>query len=468
MSESSDSSDSPYIPIAERKKRKWEESLKIVGSIRNNNKSPEPKKIVEETSQESKKEEKSLFQVHMEKSSGEPKVDDIQTILRNEDELLASIAESRPLVGVGELAKGIHYSKPLKTSWRAPSFVSKMRPNRHRLEINLPFGAREGPYGLILCPSRELARQICDICQSYEHSLRKKFPALRICLWRYLVLDEADRMVDMGFDEDVRNILSYFKAQRQTLLFSATMPLKVKNFARTALVCPITVNVGRAGATTLNVTQHIEMVEFDERLDALIRVLQETAPPVLIFSEKKQDVDFITEYLLSHGITTVSIHGSMDAEDRHSAIDKFRRGGKDVLVATDVASKGLDFSNVQHVINFDMPADIENYIHRIGRTGRVAGCQGLATTFVTKSTDHIVLLDIKMLLLESNQKIPAFLREIHPDNYNLDLKDDHVGCKYCVALGHRISECPKLASLRNKEAFDITEAGVSGTGAGGW
>uniref|UniRef100_A0A915P293 RNA helicase n=1 Tax=Meloidogyne floridensis TaxID=298350 RepID=A0A915P293_9BILA len=270
-------------------------------------------------------------------------------------------------------------------------------------EIALRFKKGEGPYGLIIVPSRELAKQISDviqwICDSLPNCdfpeirvglsiggfpikdqarvfergvhiavatpgrlsdmLNKKILNLQVC--RYLVLDEADRMLDMGFEEELRSIFSYFKGQRQTLLFSATMPKKIQNFAKSTLVRAIVVNVGRAGAASLNVVQEFEYVRSDEKLVKILNCLQKTPPRVLIFAEKKADVDHICEYLLVKGIEVASIHGGKDQKDRHSGVDAFRRGEKDVLIATDVASKGLDFENIQHVINFDMPEDIENY-----------------------------------------------------------------------------------------------------------
>ena len=128
---------------------------------------------------------------------------------------------------------------------------------------------------------------------------------------------------------------------------------------------------------------------------------------------------------------------------------------KDVLVATDVASKGLDFPNVQHVINYDMPDDIENYVHRIGRTGR-SNTKGLATTLINKTTEQSVLLDLKHLLIEGKQEVPDFLDELAPEteHQHLDLGDSH-GCTYCGGLGHRITECPKLEAVQNKQASNI-------------
>ncbi|CAG5000007.1 unnamed protein product [Parnassius apollo] len=280
--------------------------------------------------------------------------------------------------------------------------------------------------------------------------LDKKMVRLNVC--RYLCMDEADRMIDMGFEEDVRTIFSYFAGQRQTLLFSATMPRKIQNFARSALVKPVTVNVGRAGAASLNVRQELEPVKAEARTVHLLQCLQKTPPPVLVFAERKQDVDAIHEYLLLKGVEAVAIHGGKDQEERSRAVEAFRRGEKDVLVATDVASKGLDFANIQHVINYDMPEDIENYVHRIGRTGR-AGGEGVATTLLGRAADDSVLRDLAHLLREAGQKVPSFLLDMigEPD---VPVPDGQ-GCSYCGGLGHRITECPKLEAVQNKQASNI-------------
>uniref|UniRef100_A0A4W3JLY5 Probable ATP-dependent RNA helicase DDX41 n=1 Tax=Callorhinchus milii TaxID=7868 RepID=A0A4W3JLY5_CALMI len=363
-------------------------------------------------------------------------------------------------------------------------------------EKRLPFSKREGPYGLIICPSRELARQTHGIidyyCRLLEEDgspqlrcalciggmsvkeqmevvkrgvhmmvatpgrlmdlLQKKMVSLDIC--RYLSLDEADRMIDMGFEEDIRTIFSYFKGQRQTLLFSATMPKKIQNFAKSALVKPITINVGRAGAASLDVIQEVEYVKEEAKMVYLLECLQKTPPPVLIFAEKKADVDAIHEYLLLKGVEAVAIHGGKDQEERTKAIEAFREGNKDVLVATDVASKGLDFPNIQHVINYDMPEEIENYVHRIGRTGR-SGKTGIATTFINKACDESVLMDLKALLLEAKQKVPPVLQVLQTgDETMLDIEGER-GCTFCGGLGHRITDCPKLEAMQTKQVSNI-------------
>jgi ATP-dependent RNA helicase DDX41 len=308
-------------------------------------------------------------------------------------------------------------------------------------------------YGLIICPTRELAKQthgiITHYCSGLPSEIRcclaiggipvsasmdviswgvhimvatpgrlidmldKKMVRLDVC--RYLCMDEADRMIDMGFEEDVRTILSFFKGQRQTLLFSATMPKKIQNFARSALVKPVMINVGRAGAASMNVIQEVEYVNEEAKFVYLLECLQKTAPPVCIFAKKKQDVDMILEYLLLKGVEAVAIRGDTDQKDRSQSVEAFRKGKKDVLVATDVACKGLDFADVQHVINYDMPDDVENYVHRIGRTGR-SGKTGIATTFINKANDESVLLDLKHLLIEARQKVPQFLAALQSKN----------------------------------------------------
>jgi ATP-dependent RNA helicase DDX41 len=170
--------------------------------------------------------------------------------------------------------------------------------------------------------------------------------------------------LQLGFDEEVGQIMNHFPHQRQTLLFSATFPQKFQDFARETLVHPIVVNVGRAGAANLDVIQEVEYVKQEAKIVYLLHCLQKTAPPVIIFCEKKGDVDDIHEYLLLKGVEAVSIHGGKDQEERNAAIVLYKAGQKDVLVATDIAAKGMDFPDIQHVINFDMPSEIENYVHR--------------------------------------------------------------------------------------------------------
>jgi ATP-dependent RNA helicase DDX41 len=362
-------------------------------------------------------------------------------------------------------------------------------------EKKQPLRKGEGPIGVVICPSRELARQTYDVIQNFTTFLVKDgYPQLRtlLCIGgmdlrkqgdayyegphmvvstpgrlmdvlsknrinfdrcRYMCLDEADRMVDHGFEEDMRTILNYFKGQRQTVLFSATMPTKIKEFALSALIQPIIVNVGRAGAASLDVIQEVEYVKTDARIVYLLECLQKTAPPVLIFASNQAHVDDIHEFLLLKGVNAVAIHGGKSQPERLEAIEQFKEGTKDVLVATDVAGKGLDFPDVQHVINFDMPKEIEDYVHRIGRTGR-CGKTGVATSFINRECSELFLLDLKHLLQEAKQKIPPVLMALHDptENLRLAVHDDDEGCPYCGGLGHRILDCPKLQAVNRQKA----------------
>eukprot|EP00944_MAST-04C_sp_MAST-4C-sp1_P007009 g7009.t1 len=361
-------------------------------------------------------------------------------------------------------------------------------------ELKLPVKPGEGPIGMIICPSRELARQTYDVIQHFnEYLVKSKYPDLRTLLaiggesrrtqmetiekgfhmvvatpgrlndflnkrqmdlniCKYICLDEADRMMDVGFDEDVQNIFSYFKYQRQTVLFSATMPKKIQDFAHESLVKPIIVNVGRAGAASLDVIQEVEFVKPDQKMVYLLECLQKTAPPVIIFSQRTGEVDDIQEYLMIKGVAAVSIHGQKDQEERSEAMRDFRAGKKDVLVATDIAAKGIDLPSIQHVINFDMPDEIENYIHRIGRTGR-SGKTGVATTFINNTIDKSILLDLKGLLREAKQRMPPILNMLvdPTDQGRIDgAPTGGMACAFCGGLGHRISNCPKIQKDQRK------------------
>lgn len=176
----------------------------------------------------------------------------------------------------------------------------------------------------------------------------------------------------------------------------------------------------------------------------LLECLQKTSPPVVIFAENKNDVDDIHEYLLLKGLDCVSIHGSKDQAEREFAVKSFKEGKADILVASDIASKGLDFNDIKHVINYDMPKEIEDYVHRIGRTGR-SGKTGVATTFINKNCSEQILLDLKHLLKEAKQPIPPVLDKLEDPTLKFTgIEGANVECTNCGGLGHRISNCPKL------------------------
>lgn len=277
----------------------------------------------------------------------------------------------------------------------------------------------------------------------------------------YLAMDEADRLVDMGFEESMRAVFDAFPHQRQTVLFSATMPKKIQEFALTALVEPVVVNVGRAGRANMDVIQEVEYVKQEAKSLYLLECLQKTPPPVIVFAEKQSTVDHIHEYLLLKGVDAAAVHGGRGQEERTRAIKEFETGVKDVLVATDVAAKGLDFPAIQHVINYDMPKEIENYIHRIGRTGR-SGKTGVATSFVNRDCEELFLLDLKHLLKEARQKIPPVLSALEDPSEFVGADGDETRvCEYCDGRGHRVIECPKLQkknkAMKNTYGYDMVE-----------
>ena len=197
-----------------------------------------------------------------------------------------------------------------------------------------------------------------------------------------IVLDEIDRMLDMGFIDEIKTMLAEVPKQRQSLFFSATMPPKIKELTKQFLTDPVTIKVSSEGASE-NVDQDIvkfigRQVKFDKLKDLLIKA---DLKKVLIFSETKRDVERLTEGLIRDGFKADSIHGDRKHNQRQKALSKFKEGEVQILVATDVAARGLDIKDITHVINFTVPQTYDDYIHRIGRTGR-ENKKGFALTFV--------------------------------------------------------------------------------------
>ncbi|RDA95753.1 hypothetical protein CP533_5092 [Ophiocordyceps camponoti-saundersi (nom. inval.)] len=307
------------------------------------------------------------------------------------------------------------------------------------------------PTSLILAPTRELVSQIydesrkfayrswvrpcvvyggadigsqlrqiergCDLLVATPGRLVDLIERGRISLAniKYLVLDEADRMLDMGFEPQIRRIVMCEDmpsvANRQTLMFSATFPRDIQMLARDFLKDYVFLSVGRVGSTSENITQKVEFVEDVDKRSVLLDILHTHAGGLtLIFVETKRMADSLSDFLINQNFPATSIHGDRTQRERERALEFFRNGRCPIMVATAVAARGLDIPNVTHVINYDLPTDIDDYVHRIGRTGR-AGNTGLATAFFNRGNRGVVR-ELMDLLKEANQEIPAFLEAI--------------------------------------------------------
>ncbi|XP_022948804.1 DEAD-box ATP-dependent RNA helicase 24 isoform X1 [Cucurbita moschata] len=281
----------------------------------------------------------------------------------------------------------------------------------------------EGPIGVICAPTRELAHQIYLECKKFSkvHGLRVsavyggmskfdqikelkagceivvatpgrlidmiKMKALTMSKATYLVLDEADRMFDLGFEPQIRSIVGQIRPDRQTLLFSATMPRKVEKLAREILTDPVRVTVGEVGMANEDITQVVHVLPSDlEKLPWLLEKLPEMIDDgdVLVFASKKATVDEIESQLLQKGFKVAALHGDKDQASRMETLQKFKSGVYHALIATDVAARGLDIKSIKSVVNFDIAKDMDMHVHRIGRTGRAGDRDGKAHTLITQ------------------------------------------------------------------------------------
>ncbi len=230
----------------------------------------------------------------------------------------------------------------------------------------------------------------------------------------YVVLDEADRMLDIGFLPDLQRILSYLPKQRTTLLFSATFSSEIKRLANSYLQDPVTIEVARPNAAASTVEQHFYSVGDDDKRRALHQLLRRhETKQAFVFVNSKLGCARLARSLEREGLNTTALHGDKSQDERLKALDAFKKGEVDLLVCTDVAARGLDIKDVPAVFNFDVPFNAEDYIHRIGRTGR-AGASGLAITFVTRSDARLVA-DLEKLLKAKLEIEPIEFDEDSPD-----------------------------------------------------
>jgi ATP-dependent RNA helicase RhlE len=229
----------------------------------------------------------------------------------------------------------------------------------------------------------------------------------------YVVLDEADRMLDIGFLPDLQRILSYLPKQRQTLLFSATFSPEIRRLAQSYLQDPLTVEVARPNATATNVEQRFYSVSDDDKRQAVRQILrQQSLSQAIVFVNSKLGAARLARSFERDGLKTAALHGDKSQDERLKSLDAFKRGDVELLVATDVAARGLDIVDLPAVFNFDVPFNAEDYIHRIGRTGR-AGASGLAVTLVTRD-DTRLISDIEKLIKKKVELEPIELEDDRP------------------------------------------------------
>jgi ATP-dependent RNA helicase DeaD len=280
--------------------------------------------------------------------------------------------------------------------------------------------SQKNPQALVLAPTRELALQVCEAFEKYAAHLKGvhvlpvyggqgygvQLSALRrgvhiivgtpgrimdhldkgtldLSELKYLVLDEADEMLKMGFAEDVETILAETPDTKQVALFSATMPAMIRRMSQQYLHDPEEITVKNKTTTSANIAQRYLIVSFAQKMDALTRILEvENFDGMIVFGRTKSVTEEIAEKLRARGYSAAAINGDVAQVQRERTVNQLKSGKLDILVATDVAARGLDVERISHVVNFDIPTDTESYVHRIGRTGR-AGRSGDAISFVT-------------------------------------------------------------------------------------
>lgn len=278
----------------------------------------------------------------------------------------------------------------------------------------------KNPQALVLAPTRELALQVCEAFEKYAAHIKgvsvlpvyggqgygQQLSALRrgvdivvgtpgrimdhldkgtldLSELKYLVLDEADEMLKMGFAEDVETILADTPSDKQVALFSATMPAQIRRISAQYLNNPEEITVKTKTTTSASITQRYLVVSYQQKIDALTRILEvENFEGMIVFTRTKNETETVAEKLRARGYTAAAINGDVAQVQRERTVNQLKSGKLDILVATDVAARGLDVERISHVVNYDLPIDTESYVHRIGRTGR-AGRTGDAISFVT-------------------------------------------------------------------------------------
>ncbi|KAG9246325.1 putative Pre-mRNA-processing ATP-dependent RNA helicase prp5 [Calycina marina] len=353
---------------------------------------------------------------------------------------IPAIMSGRDVIGVAKTGSG-------KT-------MAFMLPMFRHIRDQRPLEGTDGPVGLIMTPTRELATQIHRECKPFLKAMGlravcayggapikeqiadlKRGAEIIVCtpgrmidlltansgrvtnLRRvtYVVLDEADRMFDMGFEPQVMKVFANIRPDRQTILFSATMPRIMDALAKKTLSSPVEITVGGRSVVAPEITQIVEVREEKQKFHRLLELLGELYDRdedsrTLIFVDRQEKADDLLKDLMRKGYPCMSIHGGKDQIDRDSTIDDFKKGVIPIMIATSVAARGLDVKQLKLVVNFDAPNHLEDYVHRAGRTGR-AGNTGTAVTFITEDQDQFAV-GIAKALEQSGQPVPEQLDEM--------------------------------------------------------
>ena len=351
-------------------------------------------------------------------------------------EAIPIVLQGRDVMGAAQTGTGktAGFSLPIIQLLLAHA-SSSMSPARHPVRA------------LILTPTRELADQVAENVKAYSRhtplrstvvfggmDMAPQTAALRsgveiviatpgrlldhvqqktlnLSQTQILVMDEADRMLDMGFLPDLQRIINLLPKKRQNLMFSATFSTEIKRLAGSFLNDPVTIEVARSNATADRVTQIVYKVDEDSKRDAVAHLIRgRDLKQVLVFSNTKIGASRLARQLEQEGVKASAIHGDKSQSERMAALDAFKNGEIDVLVATDVAARGLDISDLPCVINFDLPYNAEDYVHRIGRTGR-AGASGDAISLYSDK-DERLLIDIEKMI--KHKFVPAQLAGFVP------------------------------------------------------
>jgi len=262
---------------------------------------------------------------------------------------------------------------------------------------------------------------------------------LNIC--RSVILDEADRLHEDGFREEIMVIFSFFRFARQTALFSATISPYIEVWSKKGLVRPVFIKVMRRNLHSSNVKQQLIYVKKEDRDNFLVNCLSNTRPPVLIFAENSKNCTHLYSLLVKRGLNVTLLHSLLDQKERDGSVADFKSGRCDILIATDVASKGLDFRRISHVINYDLPDSLDDYIHRVGRTGR-GDRYGLATTVLNKDCKEHMVSELVRFFKREAMKIPFVLESLFEGEKKRTENYDNV-CPYCGMLGHAYVNCRK-------------------------